>query len=124
MWGRGGSEGGELEGWVQSRVESVVRYKIMELQQLRYFHGVAWAGSFTGAAEELGIGQPSLSQQIRVLEKSIGTPLFERLGRSLRLTAFGEALLEPAQRILQDVARAESSLANLREGVRALLRIG
>ncbi|SRR5216684_6104570 len=96
----------------------------MELHQLRYFHAVARAGSFTRAAEELGIGQPSLSQQIRALERSIGTPLFERLGRSLRLTAYGEALLEPAQRILQDVAMAESSLANLREGVRGRLRVG
>ncbi len=96
----------------------------MELHQLRYFHAVARAGSFTRAAEELGIGQPSLSQQIRVLEKKIGTPLFERLGRSVKLTAFGEALLEPAQRILQDVAMAESSLANLRDGVRGRLRVG
>ena len=96
----------------------------MELHQLRYFHAVARAGSFTRAAEELGIGQPSLSQQIRALEKKIGTPLFERLGRSLRLTAFGEALLEPAQRILQQVAMAENSLANLREGVRGRLRVG
>lgn len=96
----------------------------MELHQLRYFQAVARAGSFTRAAEELGIGQPSLSQQIRALEKKVGTPLFERLGRSLRLTAFGEALREPAQRILQQVAMAENSLANLREGVRGRLRLG
>jgi len=96
----------------------------MELHQLRYFHAVARARSFTRAAEELGIGQPALSQQIRALEKSIGTPLFERLGRSLRLTAFGEALRDPAQSILQQVTMAENSLANLREGVRGRLRIG
>jgi LysR family transcriptional regulator, hydrogen peroxide-inducible genes activator len=96
----------------------------MEFHQLRYFHAVARAGSFTRAAEDLGIGQPSLSQQIRTLEKKIGTPLFERLGRSLRLTAFGEALREPAQRILQQVAMAENSLANLQDGVRGRLRVG
>jgi len=78
-------------------------------------HGRA---SFTRAAEELGIAQPSLSQQIRTLEKKIGTPLFERMGRSVRLTAFGEALREPALSILQQIAMAENSLANLREGVR------
>src|SRR6266481_94696 len=96
----------------------------MELHQLRYFHAVARVRSFTRAAEELGIGQPALSQQIRALEKSIGTPLFERLGRSLRLTAFGEALRDHAQSILDQVALAENSLASLREGVRGPLRIG
>lgn len=100
------------------------KYRIMELHQLRYFHTVARAGSFTRAAEELGIGQPSLSQQIRALEKSVGTPLFERLGRSVRLTAFGEALREPAQNILRQVAMAQNSLADLREGVCGRLRIG
>jgi LysR family transcriptional regulator, hydrogen peroxide-inducible genes activator len=97
---------------------------IMEFHQLRYFCAVARAGSFTRAAEELGIGQPSLSQQIRALEKSIGTPLFERLGRSVRLTPFGEALREPAQSILRQIAMVENSLANLRDGVRGRLRIG
>ncbi|HEY3770127.1 MAG TPA: LysR family transcriptional regulator [Candidatus Angelobacter sp.] len=96
----------------------------MEIHQLRYFYAVARAGSFTRAAEELGIAQPSLSQQIRALEKKIGTPLFERLGRSVKLTAFGEALLEPALSILQQVTMAENSLANLQAGVRGRLRIG
>lgn len=96
----------------------------MELHQLRYFHTVARVGSFTKAAEELGIGQPSLSQQIRALEKSIGAPLFERLGRSVRLTPFGEALREPAQNILREVAMAQNSLADLHEGIRGRLRVG
>src|SRR5882757_10267857 len=96
----------------------------MEIHQLRYFHAVARAGSFTRAAEELGIAQSSLSQQIKALEKKIGNPLFERLGRSLRLTASGEALLGPALSILQQVTMAENSLANLHTGVRGRLRIG
>src|SRR6266568_2507394 len=96
----------------------------MEIHQLRYFCAVARAGSFTRAAEQLGIAQPSLSQQIRVLEKQIGTPLFERLGRSIRLTTFGEALRHRALDILQQVAQAESSLASLQQGVRGRLRIG
>lgn len=96
----------------------------MEIHQLRYFYAVARAGSFTRAAEELGIAQSSLSQQIRALEKKIGNPLFERLGRSVRLTASGEALLDPALSILQQVTMAENSLANLHKGVRGRLRIG
>jgi LysR family transcriptional regulator, hydrogen peroxide-inducible genes activator len=97
---------------------------IMEINHIRSFCAVARAGSFTRAAEELGIAQPSLSQQIQTLEKKIGMPLFERMGRSVRLTAFGEALREPALSILQQVAMAENSLANLREGVRGRLRVG
>lgn len=96
----------------------------MEINHIRSFCALARAGSFTHAAEELGIAQPSLSQQIRTLEKKIGTPLFERMGRSIRLTAFGEALREPALSILQQVAMAENSLANLRDGVRGRLRVG
>ena len=96
----------------------------MEFHQLRYFCAVISAGSFTRAAEHLGIAQPSLSQQIRALERRMGTPLFDRLGRSVRLTPYGEALRQPALDILRQVAEAESSLTNLREGVRGRLRIG
>jgi LysR family transcriptional regulator, hydrogen peroxide-inducible genes activator len=98
--------------------------RAMELHQIRSFCAVARVGSFTRAAEELGIAQPSLSQQIRTLEKKVGTPLFERLGRKVRLTAYGEAFREPALRILQQVVMAENSLANLRDGVRGRLRVG
>lgn len=96
----------------------------MEIHHLRYFCAVVRTGSFTRAAEQLSIAQPSLSQQIRTLEKRIGTPLFERLGRSVRLTPYGEALRQPALDILKQIAEAESSLANLQDGVRGTLRIG
>ena len=96
----------------------------MEIHQLRCFSAIVRAGSFTRAAEQLGITQPSLSQQIRKLEKQVGSPLFERLGRSIRLTAYGEALRQPAADILQQVAEARSSLDSLQEGVRGKLRVG
>jgi LysR family hydrogen peroxide-inducible transcriptional activator len=96
----------------------------MEIHQLRYFSAIVRAGSFTRAAQQLGITQPSLSQQIKALEKEVGSPLFERLGRSVRLTPAGEALKKPAASIVQQVAEAKSSVANLREGVRGKLRIG
>jgi LysR family hydrogen peroxide-inducible transcriptional activator len=96
----------------------------MDIRQLRYFSAVVRTGSFTHAAEGLGISQPSLSQQIRTLEKQLGNPLFERLGRSVRLTAYGEALRQPAADILQQVAEAKSSLDNLQAGVRGKLRVG
>lgn len=95
----------------------------MEIHQLRYFCAIVRAGSFTKAAEQLGIAQPSLSQQIKRLEKNLGSTLFERLGRSVRLTASGEGLHQMALGILQQVAEAESRIAALNEGY-ATLRIG
>ncbi len=96
----------------------------LELHQLRYFCAVARTASFTRAAEEEGIAQPSLSQQIRKLEAAVGAPLFERLGRSVRLTAFGQALLPEAKAILARVANAENVVGNLQRSTRGRLRAG
>lgn len=96
----------------------------MEFHQLRYFCALAKAGSFTRAAEQLGISQPSLSQQIGRLEKKIGSPLFVRMGRVVRLTPYGEALLPRALEILNDISQAELSLAGLQKGIRGVLRVG
>lgn len=96
----------------------------MELHQLRYFCAIVRTGSFTRAAEQLGITQPTLSQQIRSLEKQIGNPLFERLGRSIRLTSYGEVLSQRAVAILQQVAEAQSTMTELQHGVQGRLRVG
>lgn len=96
----------------------------MEIHQLRYFCAVAKTANFTRAAEQMGISQPSLSQQIARLEKKIGAPLFVRLGRTVRLTPYGEALLPRAQAILQEISETESSLLGLHDGMRGVLRIG
>jgi LysR family hydrogen peroxide-inducible transcriptional activator len=96
----------------------------LELHQLRYFCAVASTGSFTRAAEQQRIAQPSLSQQIRKLEIELGVRLFERLGRTTRLTAYGEALLDEATAILQHISGAEAAIAALQDGVRGKIRIG
>ncbi len=96
----------------------------MEVHQLRYFCAVAREGSFTRAAEREGIAQPSLSQQIKKLEAEFGVPLFERLGRTTRLTTFGEALLADATAILRHIAGADAAITALRDGVRGRLRVG
>jgi LysR family hydrogen peroxide-inducible transcriptional activator len=96
----------------------------MELNQLRYFCAVARTGSFTKAAEQEGVAQPSLSQQIRKLEDEVGSPLFERLGRNNRLTPYGETLLPEAEAILRQVAEAEFRLSALKQGVQGRLRVG
>lgn len=91
----------------------------MQIHQLTYFVAVARARHFTRAAEMTGVSQPTLSKQIRVLENTLGTPLFVRGRAGIELTSAGEALLPHAQRILIDVESAQRSVhevANLRRG--------
>src|SRR5437762_1809188 len=85
----------------------------MELHQLRYFVAVAETGSFTRAAERCRVSQPSLSQQVRKLERRLRRPLFDRLARGVLLTEAGRQLLGPATAILAAVDGVERSL---REG--------
>ncbi|WP_433442210.1 LysR family transcriptional regulator [Nonomuraea sp. CA-141351] len=70
----------------------------VELRQLRYFAAVAEAGTVTEAARRLRIAQPSLSQQIRILERRIGTPLFRRLPQGMEPTEAGRLLLDGVHR--------------------------
>ena len=86
-----------------------------ELRQLRYFVAVADETSFTRAATGLHIAQQSLSQQITVLERSLGTRLFDRDPRGTRLTAVGELFLPEARAVL---ARADEAVATLARAVR------
>lgn len=84
----------------------------MELNQLRYFAKVADLGSFTRAAEACHVSQPSLSQQIAKLEYELGRPLFERLGRGVRLTEAGRRFRERAGAILGLVDEARTSITD------------
>ena len=72
----------------------------VELRHLRYFVGIAEAGSFTEAAERMFVAQPTLSQQLRRLEDIVGTPLLQRRREGVRLTAAGAVLLESSRAIL------------------------
>jgi DNA-binding transcriptional LysR family regulator len=78
----------------------------MDLHRLRYFVAVAEERHITRAAARLGMAQPPLSQQIRLLEAELDTPLFERLPKGVALTPAGEALLEDARAILDAAERA------------------
>lgn len=78
--------------------------------QLAALVEVAAAGSFTRAAERLGVSQPTVSGAVRALEQRVGTPLLVRAPRSVRLTAAGRALLPHAERALVLAAEAETAL--------------
>ena len=96
----------------------------MELHQLRYFCAVVETGSFTKAAEQEGVAQPSLSQQIRRLEQSMGADLFVRQSRTIRLTHAGTILYPHAQAILRQSNRASAQVRQLETDIRGPLRIG
>ncbi|MER6996692.1 transcriptional regulator CynR [Streptomyces sp. NPDC000410] len=95
----------------------------VELRHLRYLLAVADQGSFTRAAEELHISQPTLSQQIRQLEQRLGTQLLDRTGRTVRLTGAGETYVVYARRALRDLAAAERALHEVRDLSRGHLRL-
>jgi LysR family transcriptional regulator, hydrogen peroxide-inducible genes activator len=96
----------------------------MQIQQLRYFCAVARAGSFTRAAQHEHVAQPSLSQQIRKLEDELGTKLFDRLGRTVRLTQLGETFLPRAEAILRQTDQAKSEIQEMAGGDQGKLLIG
>src|SRR5437588_4029412 len=96
----------------------------MQIHQLRYFCAVARTGSFTRAAQQEHLTQPSLSQQIRKLEDELGTPLFDRLGRSVRLTQPGEAFLPRAEAIIRQVGDAKLEIQEMAGAERGKLVIG
>lgn len=93
------------------------------VRQLSYFVALAEAGSFTRAAERMGVSQPSLSQQIRSLETILGAPLFERGGPAI-LTPLGRELLERARRILFDLADFEEVRAASADALVGTIRLG
>ncbi|MBD0669278.1 transcriptional regulator CynR [Streptomyces sp. CBMA156] len=95
-----------------------------ELRHLRYLLAVAEHGSFTRAAEELHVSQPTLSQQIRQLERTLGVQLLDRTGRSVRLTDAGAVYTGHARRALRDLAAGERAVHDVQDLSRGHLRLG
>lgn len=96
----------------------------MDTQALQAFIDVADYGSFSVAAEHLHITQPAVSKRIAALEHHLNCKLFDRIGRSNKLTEAGRELYPKAQQILQDVREAERSIKELRGTVAGTLSIG
>lgn len=95
----------------------------MELRNIKTFARIAEVGSFTRVATELGYTQSAVTMQVKQLERELGCVLFERLGRSVRLTPEGERLLPVANRMLQAADEA-SRIAQKPGEVSGTLRIG
>jgi DNA-binding transcriptional LysR family regulator len=96
----------------------------MDIRNLRYFAAAAHSGSFSRAAQDMNVVQSAISHQIRLLEEELGTELFSREGRAVRLTAAGAQLLADAELILRMVADSKSRIMRLVDGEAGSLRIG
>jgi DNA-binding transcriptional LysR family regulator len=96
----------------------------MELWQLEVFSAVAEEKSFSRAGEKIGRTQPAISSAIKLLEGELGEPLFDRLGKSVRLTVAGELLSEYCKRLLALREEAVLAIGELRGLSRGTLRLG
>jgi DNA-binding transcriptional LysR family regulator len=94
------------------------------LHQFRCFLSTYERGSLTAAAEELGYSQPSLSEQVRLLERSVGAPLFRRVGRGVVPTEAAEALRPHAERSLASAEAAHSAVAGVSGLTSGTIRFG
>ena len=93
------------------------------LHQLKVFEAVARHNSFTRAAEELFLTQPTVSIQVKQLAKTVGLPLFEQIGKRLYLTAAGRKLLATCQEIFEELSLFEVAVADLKGLKQGYLRL-
>ncbi|MBC8080695.1 MAG: LysR family transcriptional regulator [Gorillibacterium sp.] len=96
----------------------------MDFRLLEYFVTVCTELHFTKAAEKLGISQPTLSQQIRLLEQRVGAPLFRRIGKKIFLTEAGCILRRHAANVFHELEQAQAAIDELNGLHRGRLRIG
>jgi len=96
----------------------------MDLRQIEYFVRVAELGSFTRASVVLGIAQPALSRQIRLLEVELEQSLLIRTGRGVRTTEAGQAMLEQGRGVLHQVSRLRDELGRIRGGITGGVNVG
>ena len=97
--------------------------KYATFRQLWVFDAIARLGSFTRAAEEMHLTQPTLSMQVRKIAGSVGFPLFEQVGKKIYLTDAGRAVQELCREVFESVARFEMTIAALKGLKRGRLRL-
>lgn len=95
----------------------------MELRHITYLLAVADHGNFTRAAEALHVSQPTLSQQVKQLERALGVVLLDRSSRTVRLTDAGEAYAHHARLALRDLSAGERAVHDVQDLSRGQLRV-
>jgi len=95
----------------------------LTLHQLRIFWAVAHGSTLTAAAKQLGITQPSLSQQLARMEQSVGTPLFHRRSSAMELTEAGTFLLPRAEQVLRAMQEVDDGLIPFSLGQRVTIHV-
>lgn len=100
----------------------LIRYAT--LRQLQVFEASVRLGSFSRAAEELFVTQPTVSMQIKKLAESLDMPLFEQIGRNVRPTEIGQELYKSCRQIFENLAHLEMKIADLKGMKRGRLRLG
>jgi DNA-binding transcriptional LysR family regulator len=95
----------------------------MDLNEIAIFARVVEKGSFTAAAESLGLPKSNVSRKVASLERSLGTTLLRRTTRKLSLTDAGTAYFHHAQRVVQEMAAGEQALQQMQSAPHGLLRI-
>ncbi|MGU3470874.1 LysR family transcriptional regulator [Paenibacillus sp. D51F] len=96
----------------------------MDIRQLTYFMEVAKQGSFTKAARQLHITQPSLSKMVRLLEEELGVTLFDRSSKQIVLTDAGESILRSSQQVMKSLDHMTAELDDVVQAKRGTLRLG
>ena len=96
---------------------------IMDLRQLEIIRAIAEAGSFTGAGERLHVSQSAISRQILLLEDELNEAVFLRVGRRIRITPAGEALLQLSHRVFQDLKDTVALISDSRQALRGPVRL-
>lgn len=89
--------------------------KSVTFRQLQVFERIAQTSNFTEAAKELFLTQPTVSMQVKKLEETIGTSLFDQVGRKVFLTPAGELLLETSQQLFGLIDRFENNVAAMQD---------
>jgi DNA-binding transcriptional LysR family regulator len=95
----------------------------MDLRQLEILKAVAETGSFTGAGRRLHVSQSAVSRQILLLESELNEPLFWRIKRKVKITPAGEALLQLAIRVFDDIKETTTSITETQEKLTGTVRL-
>lgn len=95
----------------------------LELRHFRLVQQIAETQSITRAAERLHLSQPAVSRQLRAIEAKLGTPLFDRHGKTLRATAAGQRLLSVAPALLETARQAEQTVLQIAAGTHGSIRL-